>query len=428
MTDRWQLTWKKHRKALIAVAAAFGLVGLVIFLAQDPETLRVESPVTATDPRFPDYVASLVGAPVSDGDSYTVLHNGDETFPAQLAAIEKAKSRINFETYVYKDGEIGDQFVDALARAAERGVSVRLVIDPVGSLMKPKNRDRLQAAGAKLSWFNPLGFFTVEVVNYRTHRKTLVVDGDVAFTGGMGVADNWLGHAQDESHWRDTQFQLTGPSVRALEGSFYENWIETGGLSAPALDPEMAPRPTGARSVVVWSNPVSGVSNVKLMFLLAIGAARNTIDIQSPYITTDPTTRWSLAQARQRGVRIRMLTEGTITDAMPVKHASRRSYQTFLDEGIEIFEYQPTMMHTKAMIVDGVWSIIGSANFGNRSFELNDELVIGIADAELAGQLTKDFEADAQKSKRLDAKTWPHERSFDGKINEWFWSFFGEFF
>jgi cardiolipin synthase len=428
VTDRWKTTWRKHRKAIVGLGLGLGLVGLIIFIAQDPETLRVESPVAATDGRFPDYVASLVGAPVERGDEYTVLHNGDETFPAILAAIEGAKSRINFETYVYKDGEIGDRVVDTLARAAERGVSVRLVIDPVGSLMKPKNRDRLNAAGAKLSWFNPIGFFTVEVANYRTHRKTLVVDGDVAFTGGMGVADNWLGHAQDEVHWRDTQFQITGPSVRALEGSFYENWIETGGLSAPALDPEMAPRPTGARSVVVWSNPMSGVSNVKLMFLLAIGAARKTIDIQSPYITTDPTTRWSLAQARQRGVRIRMLTEGTITDAMPVKHASRHSYQTFLDEGIEIFEYQPTMMHTKAMIVDGVWSVIGSANFGNRSFELNDELVIGVEDAQLARQLTADFENDIKSSARLEKDTWSKQRSFDGKLNEWFWSFFGEMF
>ena len=173
---------------------------------------------------------------------------------------------------------------------------------------------------------------------------------------------------------------------------------------------------------------MSGVSNVKLMFLLAIGAARKTIDIQSPYITTDPTTRWSLAEARKRGVKIRMLTEGPITDAMPVKHASRRSYQTFLDEGIEIFEYQPTMMHTKAMIVDGVWSIIGSANFGNRSFELNDELVIGVADHDLAARLTKDFDTDTRQSKQFDARSWPHERSFDGKINEWFWSFFGEIF
>ncbi len=207
-----------------------------------------------------------------------------------------------------------------------------------------------------------------------------MVDGDVAFIGGMGVADHWIGHAQDKEHWRDTHFRITGPAVRALEGSFYENWIETGGLSAPALDPEMPPRGTGARSLVVWSNPMSGASNIKLQYLLAIGAARKTIDIQSPYITLDPSTQWSLDKARERGVRIRLLAEGDITDAMPVKHASRYDYQRLLDNGMEIFEYQPTMMHTKAMVVDGIFSIIGSANFGNRSFELNDELTVGVYD------------------------------------------------
>ena len=227
----------------------------MIFLAHDPETLRVESPVSATDSRFPEYVASLVGSPVDIGDTYTVLHNGDETFPAIFAAIDNAKTRINFETYVYKDGEIGDRFVEALARAAKRGVTVRVVVDPVGSLMKPKNRDLLAESGAKLSWFNPIGFFTIETANYRTHRKTLVVDGEVAFTGGMGVADYWTGHAQDKDHWRDTQFRITGPSVRALEGSFYENWIESGGRSAPALDLEDPPRLSQARSIVLWSNP-----------------------------------------------------------------------------------------------------------------------------------------------------------------------------
>jgi cardiolipin synthase len=206
----------------------------------------------------------------------------------------------------------------------------------------------------------------------------------------MGVADHWLGHAQDKEHWRDSHFRIVGPAVRALEGSFYENWIETGGLSAPALDPDMPSRATGARSVVVWSNPMTGASNVKLQYLLAIGAARKTIDIQSPYITLDPSTQWSLDQARQRGVRIRMLSEGDITDAMPVKHAGRYDYQRLLDAGYE--------------------------------------LAIGVYDQELAAQLTKDFETDILSSKRLDAATWPKQRSFDGKINEWFWDFFGEMF
>jgi cardiolipin synthase len=428
VSDRWRQTWKKHHKALKWIGVSLAIVGGLLFLAQDPQELRVESPVAAADPQFPDYVASLVGAPVYLGDTYTTLHNGDETFPAMLAAIDGAKSRVSFETYAFKDDDIGDRFIEAMARAAERGVFVRIVLDPVGSALDQKSQDRLKAAGAHLGWFNSLGFFALEDMNYRTHRKTLVVDGEVAFTGGMGVSEQWLGHAQDKDHWRDTHFRVTGPAVRALEGSFYENWIETGGLSAPALDPPMPARPTGARSIVIWSNPMTGASNLKLQYLLAIGAARKTLDIQSPYITLDPSTQWSLDRARERGVRIRLLAEGDITDAMPVKHASRYDYQRLLDKGMEVFEYQPTMMHTKVIIVDGIFSIIGSANFGNRSFELNDELTIGVHDPELAAQLTSDFENDLRASKRLDAKTWPQQRSFDGKINEWFWDFFGEIF
>jgi cardiolipin synthase A/B len=428
VTNRIVHTLTRRRKPVFWVLFSLAIVGLVLYLAQDPKTLRVDSPVAAEDPRFPEYIASLVGAPVHEGDAYTVLHNGDETYPAMLAAIDRAKARVNFETYVFSDGEIADRFVDALVRAAQRGVFVRVILDPVGSSLGSDSTDKLKDAGAKLAWFNPLGFFSVEEFNYRTHRKTLVVDGDVAFTGGLGVADHWLGNAQSKDNWRDTHFRMTGPVVRALEGSFYENWIETGGLSAPALDPPLPPRATGARSVVVWSNPMTGASNIKLQYLLAIGAARKTIDIQSPYITLDPSTQWSLDRARERGVRIRMLAEGDITDAMPVKHASRYDYQRLLDAGYEVFEYEPTMMHTKVMVVDGIFSIIGSANFGNRSFELNDELAIGVFDAELAAQLTGDFEKDILLSKRLDAATWPGQRSFDAKISEWFWDFFGEMF
>jgi cardiolipin synthase A/B len=418
---------RRGRRWPYVVLGVILVVAALLLIAQDQDTLRVDSPVAASDPRFADYLASLVGAPAEPGDRYAVLRNG-EAYPPMLAAIEGAARRISFETYVFKDGVIGDQFVAALERAARRGVTVRMLLDPIGSTVKPANQDRLARAGVALEWFNPLRFWTLEETNYRTHRKTLVVDGEIAFTGGMGVADQWLGQARTPEEWRDTQFQVTGPAVRALEASFYENWIESGGRSAPALDPERPSQPNGARSVVLWSNPTAGASNVKLLYLLAIGAARQTLDIQSPYITLDESTAWSLAEARRRGVRVRILTEGEITDAMPVKHASRYGYQALLDQGIEIYEYRPTMMHTKAMVVDGVVSLIGSANFSNRSFELNDELTVAVIDPELAAALTADFTADVAVSARLDAATWPEQRSLAGKIQEWFWSHFGEIF
>lgn len=427
-SQRAHKSGKKHgRKWPFRVAIAVFIVAALLLIAQDQDTLRVESPVEASDPRFADYVASLLGAAVEPGDAYTVLRNG-EAFPPMLEAIEQARSRINFETYVFKDETIGERFLQALERASQRGVKVRMILDPIGSVLSNENQERMAKAGIQLAWFNPLSFWALEETNYRTHRKVMVVDGDVAFTGGMGIADQWLGNAQDPEHWRDTQFKITGPAVRALESSFYENWIESGGRSAPALDPESPPQPTGARSVVLWSNPTAGASNVKLLYLIAIGAARKTLDIQSPYITLDESTRWSLAEARKRGVRVRIVTEGEVTDAMPVKHASRYGYQDLLDQGIEIYEYQPTMMHTKALMVDGAFSVIGSANFGNRSFELNDELTVAVFDPELAGTLTRDFEADVQVSTKLDAATWKDQRSIIGKIQEWFWSHFSEIF
>jgi cardiolipin synthase A/B len=411
----------------LAIVVGLLITAFLLLLAQDQETLTVQSPVAASDPRFAEYVASLTGAPVEPGDRYEVLRNGAEAFPSMLDAVRKAKQRISFESFIYEDGIVGDQFTAELAAAAQRGVTVRIVLDAFGSSLSAASRDRLRQAGVQIAWFNLIRPWSLEEANYRTHRKVLVVDGEVGFTGGLGLADHWLGHAQDPEHWRDTQFKITGPAVRALEASFYENWLEAGGVSAPTLDPERSPLPTGARSVVIWSNPTGGASRVKLLFLLSLAGARRQIDIQSPYFILDESTRWALDEARRRGVRVRVLTDGEITDAMPVKDASRHAYQALLESGYEIYEYQPTMMHVKAVIIDGVWSIIGSANFDNRSFELNDELIVAVQDPELAAALTRDFEADLLKSVRLDPATWPN-RSLWQKTREVFWAQFGELF
>jgi cardiolipin synthase len=411
----------------LAILVGIAVAVLLLLLAQDQETLTITSPVAAADPRFAEYVASLTGTPVEAGDAYQVLRNGDDVFPAMLDAIDRATRRISFESFIYEDGTVGDQFTDALVAAAGRSVDVRIVLDAIGSALSSASQNRLTTAGAKLAWFNTIRPWTVEETNYRTHRKVLVVDGTVAFAGGIGLADHWQGHAQSPAHWRDTQFKVTGPAVRALEASFYENWLESGGLSAPALDAERPSQRTGARSLVIWSNPTGGASRIKLLFLLSIAGARQTIDIQSPYFVLVESSRWSLAEARKRGVRVRLLTDGDVTDARPVKDASREAYQSLLDEGFEIYEYQPTMMHVKAMVVDGIWSLFGSANFDNRSFELNDELTVAVQDPELAATLTRDFETDLAKSTKLDAATWRH-RSVWQKTRELFWAQFGELF
>ena len=411
----------------LGVLIGVAVTALVLMLAQDQETLTIQSPVAAVDPRFADYVASLAGAAVEPGDRYDVLRNGDEVFPAMLEAVRAAKRRISFESFIYEDGIIGDQFTKEFVAAAERGVTVRIVLDAFGSPLSDESQNRLKRAGAHVAWFNTVRPWTIEEANYRTHRKVLVVDGEVAFTGGLGLADHWLGHAQGPENWRDTQVRVKGPAVRALEASFYENWLESGGLSAPALDPERPSQQTGARSVVIWSNPTGGASRVKLLFLLAIAGARERIDIQSPYFVLDESTRWSLDEARKRGVRVRILTDGEVTDAKPVKDASRYDYQSLLDSGYEIYEYEPTMMHVKAMMIDGTWSVVGSANFDNRSLELNDELTVAVQDPELAATLTRDFEQDMTRSTKLDPVTW-RKRPLWQKASELLWSQFGELF
>ena len=422
MTRPWILRgWR------LGIVIGLALMSLLLLLAQDQETLTVQSPVAAADPRFAEYAASLVGAPVEPGDRYEVLRNGDEVFPPMLEAVRQAKRRISFESFIYEDGVVGDQFTSEFVKAAQRGVEVRIVLDGFGASLSDESEKKLTDSGVQVVWFNLLRPWSLEEANYRTHRKVLVVDGDIGFTGGLGLADHWQGHAQSPEHWRDTQFKVVGPAVRGLEASFYENWLESGGLSAPALDPRQPPQATGARSVVVWSNPTGGASNVKLLYLLSIAAARQQIDIQSPYFILDESTRWSLNAAVERGVRIRVVTDGEITDATPVKDASRDGYQALLDAGIEIYEYEPTMMHVKAMVVDGAWSVIGSANFDNRSFELNDELTVAVQDQELAQALTRDFEADIRKSIRLEADSW-RERPLWQKLREWFWSHYGELF
>lgn len=419
----------RGRRWPVIVLLVAALVTVILWMVEDQDVLVVRSPVAAEDARYVEYVASLLGAPVSRGDHYRVLQNGDAIFPAMLAAIEGARRRISFESFIYDDGEVSARFTEALAAAARRGVSVRIVLDAFGSMGLPRDSVRqLEDAGVQVVWFNPFRSHSVfQDVNYRTHRKVLVVDGSLGFTGGVGLADHWLGNAQGIHEWRDTQFGVTGPAVRALEASFYENWIESGGQEAPALDAEDPPQGTGARSIVLWSNYMDGASNVKMLYLLAIAGARRTIDIQSPYFITDASTGGALEEARRRGVRVRVVTDGDSTDAKSVKRASRASYQRLLDQGFEIYEFQPTMMHVKAMVVDGVWSVFGSANFDNRSLELNDELQVAVADRDLAAELTRAFEADIARSLKLDAQTWRQRPLYD-KVRERFWSLFSEFF
>ena len=343
-----------------------------------------------------------------------------------LEAIRGATRRISFETYIYDTGEVANQFTAALEEAARRGVRVSLLVDAVGSsTMDDAHVTRLTGAGCRIARFGPIGWYNLEEVNYRSDRKILVVDGEIGFTGGVGIGDHWLGNAQDAEHWRDTHVRMTGPIVRLLEAAFYENFSEAAGEVTPELDPPTPIPHDEGWSVAVRSAPSGGSNDLTQLYLLTIASARKTIDITSPYFVTDESTRWGLKEAAGRGVKIRILVEGDITDAMPVKYASRDVYELLLDLGIEIYEYQPTMMHTKSLVVDGVWSMFGSANFDNRSLELNDELNVAVASPSLAARLLSDFEQDLRSSKRLEPEQW-RRRSVLQRSRENFWSYFSE--
>lgn len=418
-----------HHKLLLSVLIVIGVLGVLLALGKDSVTLRVNSEYSATDSRFFPYVAALIGSQPTSGNAYTVLTNGDQFLPAMLGAIDGAERRVLFETYNYEKGVLGKRFTDALLAAAGRRVRVTLIVDAVGSKKMPRDQwQALRSAGVRLADYGTLRWYKPQAMNYRSHRKLLVVDGVVAFTGGEGVADKWMGHAQDPDHWRDTMVKIEGPLVRLLEGAFDETLVQAQAPVTPIVDPpQSAPQvPARDRALIVRSSAGSG-NDLKRLYMMSIGAATRTLDICSPYFVTDPSTDWALAQARARGVRIRVLTDGDHTDALPVKFAGRSHYARLLGEGIDLYEYAPTMMHTKVMIVDGVWSMFGSANFDNRSLEMNDELNVAVYDPALADRFRQDFERDLQVSRRIDGASWGR-RSIIERIREQFWRWFGEAF
>ena len=417
-------------KLVLSILIVFGIIAAILTFSQDEQTLKIDSAYGAADPRFAGYITTLLGVETTSGNAYTLLANGDEFFPSMLDAIRQAKRRIAFETYIYEKGAVAKQFTAALVAAAGRGVQVNLVVDAFGSTrMSEDDIEELRRAGARVGRFGKARWYALDNLTYRTHRKILVVDGKVAFTGGAGVGDHWLGNAEDPDHWRDSMVRVTGPLARLMEAAFNENFVDTAGPVTPIVEPMESPPAPGPHDAafVLRSSANNRSNDLKHFYLLAIAAARHTLDICSPYFIVDESSEWAFREAAGRGVKIRILVEGDHTDALPVKYASREYYQRLMDLGIEFYEYQPTMMHTKAMIVDRAFSMLGSANFDNRSLEMNDEMNVGVSDPAFAARVEEDFIRDLRLSRRLDPAAWPHRPALE-KAREYFWSFFGEVF
>ncbi len=372
----------------------------------------VEHPIAhrydTRDPRFQRTMSHLLGPPVVPGNRVTTLLNGDQAFPAMLEAIRSARQSITLEAYIFWPGTVGTTFAEALAERARAGVATHLILDGLGSQKLDEELiEGMRQAGVQVVTFRPLRWYTLDRVNHRTHRKLLVVDGRVGFTGGLGIADLYLGHAQDKDHWRDGQFRVEGPVVGQLQAAFLDNWIETGGALLHGTDYFPPLDSAGsAWAQAVHSSPGGGTENLRLMYLLAIASAGRTILIANPYFVPNTLAVEMLVAARRRGVNVEVLVPGPITDAGLVRRASRAKWGPLLEAGVRIYEYQPTMYHNKLMVVDDYWVSVGSTNFDNRSFRLNDEANLNVFDEGFARQQAEVFARDRARSKAVTLEEW----------------------
>lgn len=369
---------------------------------------RIKRHYALDDPRFMNELGVLLGPPFVQGAKVRALLNGDEIFPPMLASIRSAKVSITFETYIYWSGDIGREFAGALAERARQGVKVHVLLDWVGSA---KMDDSLVAvmtqAGVQIRRFHPPHWSHLGRLNNRTHRKLLVVDGRVGFTGGVGVAPQWTGRAQDPAHWRDTHFEVVGPVVAQMQSVFIDNWIKVTGDVLHGADyfPALVPAGPGAAQMFS-SSPSGGSESMQLMYLLAVTAASRSIDLSAAYFVPDTLTLQALLEAMQRGVKLRIVVPGTHIDSETVRSASRATWGPLLAAGAIIAEYGPTMYHCKVMIVDGMLVSVGSTNFDNRSFRLNDEATLNVVDKAFASVQTATFEADLAQSRRVTHAQW----------------------
>ncbi|MFC5550098.1 phospholipase D-like domain-containing protein [Massilia aerilata] len=396
--------------ALIACLATV-VAGLLV-LNFAPTEKKIETQLTrlydTDDPQFRRSLGVLLGPPLVEGNKVEVLLNGDQIFPAMLKAIREAKKTITFETYIYWSETIGKEFADALAERARAGVKVHLMLDYIGSIkMDDASMKALRDAGVEVHRYHKPVWWKLARLNNRTHRKLLIVDGQIGFTGGVGIADKWRGHGQDEDHWRDTHFRVEGPVVGQMQAVFNDNWTKATGkvLDGEAYFPALAAK--GDSPAQMFSSSITGGGeSMHLMYLMAITAARHTIHLSNSYFVPDELAVKALVAAAKRGVEVRIITPGKIIDSDVVRAASHERWGALLKAGVKMAEYQPTMYHVKALVVDSLLVSVGSTNFDNRSFSLNDEANLNVLDPVFAKQQEAVFEQDWLRAKPISLQQW----------------------
>lgn len=407
-------------KALAVVGALALACGAYLGLTPEPADLLperlAEVPEAEGEPLAT--VATHLGAPVLPGNRVELLVNGREIFPAMLEAIRSAERTVDFLTYVYWDGHIAREFAHALADASRRGVNVRVLLDAFASRQIPEELVRLmEDAGCRVAWYHPLAWYHIDRFNHRTHRKILVVDGRVGFTGGVGIAAEWSGDAERPGRWRDDHFRMEGPVVHYLRGGFAENWLAATGEVVTWEQAAGEADPGDADIVPVFASPQSGTSPVAFTYWAVLRSARSEVDIATPYFLPDSSLVGEMVETTERGVRVRLLVPGKLNDSDLVRNASFTRYRRLLEAGVEIHEFRPTMMHTKLLRVDDDVSVIGSANLDNRSFELNDELILVVRDSSLSRDLEASFERDLERADRIMLEQFEERSAWDRLVS-----------
>jgi cardiolipin synthase len=408
---------------ILAGVVAAALVTLVLLNLSSGKVQverKIEHLYSVAEPQFARSMGTLLGPAILEGNRVETLLNGDQIFPSMLAAIRAAQRTITFETYIYWSGEVGKEFAAALCERARAGVRVHVLLDWLGAAkMESERIEEMESAGVEVERYRPLRWYNLSRMNHRTHRKLLVVDGKVGFTGGVGIADIWEGHAEDPEHWRDTHFRLEGPAVAQLQAAFLDNWLK---LQPEVLHGDDYFPPLSAvgdcSAQVFKSSFGEGAESTRLMYLLSIASAEKSILLSNAYFVPDDVAIEAFVAARQRGVRVEIIVPGEHIDASVVRRASRGLWGKLLEAGVEIYEYQPTMFHVKVLVVDGLWCSVGSTNFDNRSFSLNDEANLNVLDAEFAAEQERVFEADKLQSRRVTLEAWRH-RPRSEKLREW---------
>jgi cardiolipin synthase len=358
---------------------------------------------------FLPLLESLADAKVNRGGSFEVLANGDKFYPAELEAIRNATRSVNLEAYIFQKSHIGRLYLDLLTDRARAGVKVNLVLDAFGSAGATRRFFRpLLEAGGRVGWYNSLAWHRLLRLDNRTHRELLIVDGKVGFIGGAGISDHWYSGVHQHQAWRDTMVRVTGEAVSNLQATFAENWLATCGelLVGEAYFPRLD-SPGAAASLVVNSTPTMGGSTRnRVLFQLLLVSARESVSITTPYFLPDKNLAEVLCKAVKRGVRVRILVPGQKSDHFLTRSTSRAGYGKLLEAGAEIYEYEPAMIHAKVLVVDSAWAVVGSTNFDNRSFGLNDEVNLAVRDTALAARLERDMAEDLKHSIRVSLHEW----------------------